>query len=65
MYYLSDDKTPDGLMFHLVEPGTWRLHELTFYRQSSMVKVLEKSLFIEWQQYYIYGDTDQILHPWL
>lgn len=57
--------TPDGLIFHMHGPEMGRRHDLTLYRQSGMDNVLEQSLHVEGQQYYIYGDPAYILRPWL
>lgn len=57
--------TPDGLIFHMHGPQVGRRHDITLYRQSGLDDILENSLLIDGQQFYIYGDQAYMIRPWL
>lgn len=56
---------PDGLILHLSGPIEGRRHDLTMYRESNLQSILENSLNISGNQYYIYGDSAYVLRPYM
>jgi DDE superfamily endonuclease len=56
---------PDGILLNLFGPMEGRSHEMTLYRASEIDHLLSNSLFVQGQQYYVYGDSAYTLRPYL
>jgi nuclease HARBI1 len=56
---------PDGLLLNLFGPMEGRRHDMTLYRASEIDHLFSTSLFIQGQQYYVYGDSAYTLRPYL
>jgi hypothetical protein len=56
---------PDGLLLSLHGPMEGRRHDMTMYTESGIDAMLASSLFIQNQQYYLYGDSAYALRPYL
>jgi DDE superfamily endonuclease len=56
---------PDGCILHLFGPTEGRRHDMTLYRESAIDKALQASLLGGGVQYYIYGDSEYCLCPYL
>lgn len=58
-------KSPDGLIFSLFGPEVGRKKDITLYRASEWGDVLQELRNIDEIQYYIFGDSEYILRPWI
>ena len=56
---------PDVWFLHAFGPVSGRRHDLTLYLQSDMDTLLEDTMSINGEQYYLYGDPAYVLRPWL
>lgn len=56
--------TPHELIFNMYGPKVRRWHDMTLYRQREM-EVLQNNLLLEDQNFYVYGDLEYILRPWI
>lgn len=57
--------TPDGLILYMYGPEEGRRHDMTLYRKSNLDEVMQHSLMIEGEQFYVYGDNGFVMRPWM
>jgi nuclease HARBI1 len=56
---------PDEFILHLFGPVEGRRHDMFLYKESGIDDNLRSPLVISKRQYYLYGDPDYILRPYL
>lgn len=57
--------TTDALLFYLYGPGIGKRQDMKLYRDGRIDAELKKALVIDGQQFWLYGDADYIIRPWL